>query len=47
MTKNCLEDLTVCLHYSDDWDPMLADGEQWSDYYDDPKVEDKPGTANH
>jgi hypothetical protein len=26
---------------------MLGDGEQWSDYYDDPKVEAKPGTANH
>jgi hypothetical protein len=47
MTKNCLEDLTVCLHYSDDWEPMLGDGEVWSDYYDDPKVEAKPGTPNH
>jgi hypothetical protein len=26
---------------------MLVDGEVWSDYYDDPKVEAKPGTANH
>jgi hypothetical protein len=21
MTKSALEDLTACLHYSDDWDP--------------------------
>jgi hypothetical protein len=26
---------------------MMGDGEVWSDYYDDPKVEAKPGTANH
>ena len=45
MTKNCLEDLTACLHYSDDW-LLMGDG-VWSDYYDDPKVEAKPGTANH
>jgi hypothetical protein len=27
MTKNCLEDLTTCLHYSDDWD--IDDDEEW------------------
>ena len=24
MTKNALEDLTSCLHYSDDWDPIYG-----------------------
>jgi hypothetical protein len=33
MPKNTLEDLTVCLHYSDDWDCK----DDWDDIYDDPK----------
>jgi len=37
MTKNAMEDLTACLHYSDDWE-VMGDGE-WEDMYDDPKVE--------
>jgi hypothetical protein len=41
MTKNCLEDLTTCLHYSDDWE---CDG-NWDDIYPGPKVEAEPGTA--
>jgi len=34
MTKNCLEDLTSCLHYSDDWE---CDG-NWDDIYLDPRL---------
>ena len=45
MTKSCLEDLTTCLHYSDDWDPEC--GSDWDDIYDDPKVPAPPGTAKH
>ena len=45
MTKACLEDLTTCLHYSDDWDPEC--GGDWDDIYDDPKVMAPPGTAKH
>jgi hypothetical protein len=41
MTKNCLEDLTTCLHYSDDWE---CDSD-WDLIYPDPKVEAEPGTA--
>ena len=43
MPKNALEDLTVCLHYSDDWEC----NDNWEDIYDDPKVEADPGTASH
>ena len=45
MTKAALEDLTTCLHYSDDWDPEC--GGDWDDIYDDPKVVAPPGTAKH
>jgi len=45
MPKNALEDLTTCLHYSDDWDPK--DDGVWDDIYDDPKVVAVPGTATH
>ncbi|OEU11447.1 hypothetical protein FRACYDRAFT_245186 [Fragilariopsis cylindrus CCMP1102] len=45
MPKNALEDMTSCLHYSDDWDPM-GDGD-WDDTYDDPKVVAPPHTARH
>jgi hypothetical protein len=44
MTKNCLEDLTTCLHYSDYWD--IDDDEEWDLIYPDPKVEAGPGTAS-
>ena len=43
MTKGALEDLTACLHYSDDWE---SDGD-WDDIYDDIKVEADPSTASH
>jgi hypothetical protein len=36
MTKGALEDLTTCLHYSNDWDP--EDDGVWDDIYNDPKV---------
>jgi hypothetical protein len=45
MTKNCLEDLTACLHYSDDWD--IDEDNDWGDVYPDPQVEAELGTANH
>ncbi|OEU19896.1 hypothetical protein FRACYDRAFT_235960 [Fragilariopsis cylindrus CCMP1102] len=45
MTKAALEDLTTCLHYSDDWDPEC--GGDWDAIYDDPKVVAPPGTADH
>ena len=45
MTKAALEDLTTCLHYSDDWDPEC--GSDLDDIYDDPKVVAPPGTAKH
>jgi hypothetical protein len=45
MTKNAMEDLTSCLHYSDDWE-LMGDG-IWSDTYDDPKVIADPFTAVH
>jgi hypothetical protein len=41
MTKNCLEDLTTHLHYSDDWECDC----DWDLIYPDPKVEAEPGTA--
>jgi hypothetical protein len=43
MTKNALEDLNVCLHYSDDWE-VMGDGD-WDDIYDDPKVSAAPSTV--
>jgi hypothetical protein len=45
MTKNAMEDLTGCLHYSDDWD-IMGEGD-WDDIYDDPKVIADPFTASH
>jgi hypothetical protein len=45
MTKNAVEDLTGCLHYSDDWE-LMGDG-IWSDTYDDPRVVADPFTATH
>jgi len=45
MTKGALEDLTSCLHYSDDWIPKNSG--VWDDIYDDPKVVAVPGTATH
>jgi hypothetical protein len=45
MTKGALEDLTTCLHYSDDWDPK--DNGVWDDIYDDKKVVAPPSTASH
>jgi hypothetical protein len=45
MTKNSMEDLTGCLHYSDNWE-LMGDG-IWSDTYSDPKVVVDPFTASH
>jgi hypothetical protein len=45
MTKSALQDLTSCLHYSDDWDSK--NDEVWGDIYKDPKVESEEGTASH
>jgi hypothetical protein len=45
MTKGALEDLTACLHYSDDWDP--EHNGVWDDIYDDAKVVAPPLTASH
>ena len=45
MVKNALEDLTACLHYSDDWDVMGDDDRE--DTYGDPKVEVDVSTAAH
>jgi hypothetical protein len=45
MTKGALEDLTTCLHYSDDWDPK--ENGVWDDIYDDAKVVAPPSTASH
>ena len=45
MPKNALEDLTSCLNYSDDWDPI---GDlDWDEVYDDPKVVAPPHAARH
>ena len=44
MTKGALEDLTACLHYSDDWE---CDDGDWDDTYDDAKVEADESTASH
>jgi hypothetical protein len=46
MTKGALQDLTTCLHYSDDWDPK-DDNLVWDDMYRDPKVVADEGTAPH
>jgi hypothetical protein len=43
MPKNALEDLTVCLHYSDNWDYK----DDWDDIYDDPKVEADASMTSH
>jgi hypothetical protein len=43
MPKNALEDLTVCLYYSDDWDCK----DDWDDIHDDPKVEADASMASH
>ena len=43
MPKNALEDLTACLHYSDDWEC----DDNWDDIYDDPKVEADASMASH
>jgi hypothetical protein len=43
MPNNALEDLTVCLHYSDDWDCK----DDWDDIYDDPKVQADASMASH
>jgi hypothetical protein len=45
MTKGTLEDLTTCLHYSDDWDS--EDDGVWDDIYDDAKVVAPTSTASH
>jgi hypothetical protein len=45
MTKNAMEDLTGCLHYSDNWE-LMGDC-IWSDTYNDPKVVANPSTASH
>ena len=45
MVKNALEDLTACLHYSDDWDVMGDD--DWEDTYGDPKLEADVSAAAH
>jgi hypothetical protein len=45
LTKNAVEDLTSCLHYSDDWE-LMGDG-IWSDTYDDLRVIADPFTAMH
>jgi hypothetical protein len=42
MTKGALQDLTTCLHYSNDWDPK--DNNVWDDIYDDAKVVAPPST---
>ena len=43
MTKNALEDLTACLHYSDDWESA----DDWDDTYPDAKVQADESTAAH
>jgi hypothetical protein len=45
MPKGALEDLTTCLHYSDDWDPK--ENGVWDDIHNDAKVVDPPSTASH
>jgi hypothetical protein len=43
MPKNSLEDLTVCLHYSDDWECK----DDWDDIHDDPKVQADASMTSH
>jgi hypothetical protein len=43
MPKNALEDLTICLHYSDGSDC----NNDWDDIYNDPKVEGDASMASH
>jgi hypothetical protein len=43
MPKNDLEDLAICLHYSDDWECK----DDWDDIYDGPKVEANLLMASH
>jgi hypothetical protein len=43
MPKNALEDLTSCLHYSDDWEC----DDNWDDVYEDPKVVANVSMASH
>jgi hypothetical protein len=43
--NSILEDLTGCLHYSDNWE-LMGDG-VWADAYDDAKVVADPLTASH
>jgi hypothetical protein len=43
MPKNALDDLTTCLHYSDDWECK----DDWDGIYDDPKVEADTSMASH
>jgi hypothetical protein len=43
MPKNALEDLTICLHYSDDWECT----DNWDDIYDDPQVRPDATMASH
>jgi hypothetical protein len=45
ITKKALEDLTGCLHYSDDWELMGAPN--WDDIYDNPKVEADTSMVSH
>jgi hypothetical protein len=45
MTNNAMEDLTSCLHNSDDWE--LMGDVVWADIYPDPKVEADESTAVH
>jgi hypothetical protein len=45
MPKNALEDLTGCLHYSDDWD--VKGNNNWDDVYEDPKVVADESMASH
>jgi hypothetical protein len=45
MPKNALEDLTSCLHYSDDWEPKNNDN--WDDVYGDLKVVADSSMATH
>jgi hypothetical protein len=45
MPKNALEDLTSCLHYSDDWE--VKDNEDWDDVYGDSKVVADSSMASH
>jgi hypothetical protein len=45
MTKGAIQDLTTCLHYSDNWDPK--ENGIWDDIYDDVKMVNPPSTASH